>query len=114
MVLLLGGHDKMTDLASLAAAVRGRCRAAVCYGEAGPRIAAALEAAGDGEKDGATLEVVRAPHLREAFSAAVSLARPGDVVLLSPACSSFDEFSNMAERGRLFKALVAELAERGA
>lgn len=81
-------------------------------------MAAALEAAGDGEKDaekdGAPLEVVRAPHLREAFAEAVRLARPGDVVLLSPACSSFDEFSNMAERGRLFKALVAELAERGA
>lgn len=118
VVLLLGGHDKMTDLASLAAAVRARCRAAVCYGEAGPRIAAALEAAGDGEKDaekdGAPLEVVRAPRLRDAFAEAVRLARPGDVVLLSPACSSFDEFSNMAERGRLFKALVAELAERGA
>ena len=114
VVLLLGGHDKMTDLASLAAAVRARCRAAVCYGEAGPRIAAALEAPEAGEGDELALDVVRAPRLRDAFAEAARLARPGDVVLLSPACSSFDEFSNMAERGRLFKALVAELAERGA
>lgn len=114
VVLLLGGHDKMTDLSSLAAAVRARCRAAVCYGEAGPRIAAALEAPGGGEGGELALDVVRAPRLRDAFAEAARLARPGDVVLLSPACSSFDEFSNMAERGRLFKALVAELAERGA
>ena len=96
------------------AAVRARCRAAVCYGEAGARIAAALEAPGAGEGGELALDVVRAPRLRDAFAEAARLARPGDVVLLSPACSSFDEFSNMAERGRLFKALVAELAERGA
>ena len=106
IVVMLGGHDKMTDLTSLAAAVCERCRVAVCFGEAGGRIASALEGA-RGEKD---LEVLRAPHLREAFGAAVAAARPGDTVLLSPACSSFDEFNNMSERGRLFKALVAELA----
>ena len=111
VVVLLGGHDKMTDLSSLAAAACERCRAAVCFGEAGERIASALEAAR--ARGGSALEVVRAPHLREAFDAAVRIARPGETVLLSPACSSFDEFSNMAERGRLFKSLVADLA-RGA
>ena len=109
VLVLLGGHDKMTDLASLARAVRERCRVAVCFGEAGPRIERALgEGAGAGE-----LEVVSAPHLREAFDEAVCRARPGDVVLLSPACSSFDEFANMEERGRRFKDLVRELAEGG-
>ena len=111
VVVLLGGHDKMTDLASLASAVCDRCRAAVCFGEAGERIAQALESA-RAEK-GAALEVVRAAHLREAFGAAVAAARPGETVLLSPACSSFDEFSNMAERGRLFKQLVRDLAGAG-
>ena len=106
IVVLLGGHDKMTDLTSLASAVCSRCRVAVCFGAAGERIARALESA-RGERD---LEVVRAPHLREAFDAAVAAARPGDTVLLSPACSSFDEFANMGERGRLFKELVRELA----
>ena len=108
VVLLLGGHDKGTELGSLADAVCARCRIAVCYGEAGERIAAALEAAR--EATGSTLTIVRAPHMREAFSAAVDAARPGEVVLLSPACSSFDEFNNMGERGRLFKSLVADLA----
>lgn len=108
VVILLGGHDKMTDLSSLAAAVCARCRVAVCFGEAGERIAGALEAA---RADGAAaLEVLRAPHLREAFDAAVVAARPGETVLLSPACSSFDEFANMGERGRFFKRLVHELA----
>lgn len=106
IVVMLGGHDKMTDLSSLARAVRERCRVAVCYGEAGERIARALE------EGPSALEVVRAPRFREAFDAATRAARPGDTVLLSPACSSFDEFANMGERGRLFKSLVRELAQR--
>ena len=113
IVLLLGGHDKGTELGSLADAVVASCRVAVCYGEAGERIARALEAAR--ANHGASLDIVRAPHMREAFAAAVDAAKPGEVVLLSPACSSFDEFNNMAERGRLFKSLVADLArERSA
>ena len=111
IVVMLGGHDKMTDLSSLAEAVCQRCRVAVCFGEAGERIARALEDAR--AASGSSLEVLRAPHLREAFDASVAAARPGETVLLSPACSSFDEFSNMAERGRLFKSLVAGLAGEG-
>ena len=111
IVVMLGGHDKMTDLSSLAEAVCQRCRVAVCFGEAGERIARALEDAR--ATSGSSLEVLRAPHLREAFDASVAAARPGETVLLSPACSSFDEFSNMAERGRLFKSLVAGLAGEG-
>ena len=106
--LLLGGHDKATDLSSLATAVAACCRVAVCYGEAGERIARALEDAV--VTSGSSLVVVRAPHMTEAFEAACARALPGDTVLLSPACSSFDEFSNMAERGRLFKRLVSERA----
>ena len=110
--ILLGGHDKMTDLSSLARAVVARCRVAVCYGAAGERIARALE---DelARTPSATLEVVRAPHMREAFDAACERAREGDVVLLSPACSSFDEFHNMEERGELFKRLAAERVAAG-
>ena len=110
VVLLLGGHDKQTDLTSLAEAVCADCRVAVCYGAAGPRIVEALESAK--AASGAALEILRAPYMREAFDEAVAAARPGDTVLLSPACSSFDEFNNMGERGRLFKGLVAELAQR--
>ncbi len=109
VIVLLGGHDKGTDLASLSRLVARHCKAAVCFGAAGERIARAVE-------DAAVLEssnvaVIRAPHLREAFDAAHEAAREGDVVLLSPACSSFDEFRNMAERGRVFKGLVAGLSD---
>ena len=106
VVVLLGGHDKGTDLASLSRACCARARVAVCFGEAGPRMAQALRdevAAGASE-----LKIVCADHLRDAFDAACAEAREGDTVLLSPACSSFDEFANMAERGRLFKSLAAD------
>lgn len=102
VVLLLGGTDKGTDLSSVAALARRVSRAVVCYGEAGARIAAALEdAAGPAQ-------VLNAPHMADALQVACTAARPGDTVLLSPACASFDEFSGFDERGRVFKRLVAE------
>ena len=109
VIVLLGGHDKGTDLASLSRLVARHCKAAVCFGAAGERIARAVEDAAVLESS--NLAVIRAPHLREAFDAAHEAAREGDVVLLSPACSSFDEFRNMAERGRVFKGLVAGLSD---
>ena len=107
VVILLGGHDKGTELEDMAADVARDARVAVCFGEAGERIARALEATGSG------IEVIRAAHLAEALDAGVRAARPGDVVLLSPACSSFDEFSGFEERGRVFKRLVAERIRAG-
>lgn len=105
VVVLLGGHDKGTTLVTLAHAVSSRCKAAVCYGEAGARIAQALR-----DEDGDMgLVVEEAPHMQEALDVARGLARPGDVVLLSPACSSFDEFTSYQQRGRRFKELVAQL-----
>ena len=106
-VVMLGGHDKGTALAELADTVAANCKAAVCYGDAGERIAAAVEQA---VADLPGCEVARAPKMREAFDAARSLAAPGDVVLLSPACSSFDEFTGYVQRGQTFQAWVGELA----
>ncbi len=106
VVVLLGGHDKGTDLNHLSRAVSARCKAAVCYGEAGERIAQSLE-----EIDAQMgLDVRRVANMREATSLARELADAGDVVLLSPACSSFDEFSSFRERGTVFKELVDSLA----
>ncbi len=106
-VVMLGGRDKGTDLAPLVDAARANAKAAVCFGEAGPRLAAALEAGG--------VPVARATCLADAFEAACALARPGDAVLLSPACASFDEFSCFEERGSAFRALAAARArEAGA
>lgn len=108
VVLLMGGHDKGTDLASVAAAAAAASRAVVCFGDAGERIAQAVEAA-----EGAA-QVLRAEHLADALETACALALAGDTILLSPACSSFDEFSGFEERGRVFKRLVAEyLAKAG-
>lgn len=107
VVVLLGGHDKGTELHTLAHAVSARCRAAVCYGEAGPRIAQALR-----EEDGDMgLVVEERPHMEQALERARELAQAGDVVLLSPACSSFDEFGSYQERGRAFKRLVAYMVK---
>lgn len=102
VVILLGGHDKGTELEDMAADVAADARVTVCFGEAGERIAAALEA------QGGTLQVLRAQHLEDALDAGIAAARPGDTVLLSPACSSFDEFGGYEERGRVFKQLVAQ------
>ena len=101
-VLLLGGRNKGMDFGPLARRVAGAARAVVLFGESREELARAF----DGCE--ATLEVV--PGLREAVTAAARLARPGDAVVLSPACASFDEFMNYEERGRAFKNMVAELA----
>jgi UDP-N-acetylmuramoylalanine--D-glutamate ligase len=97
LVLLLGGKDKGEELAPLARALPGRVRTAVCYGAAGTRFAAALEG---------VVEVRRAGALAEAVALARGVARAGDVVLLAPACSSFDEFHDYRERGERFAALA--------
>ena len=87
--------------------VSARCKAAVCYGEAGPRIAEALR-----DEDGDMgLVVLQAEHLSDAVRQARERALSGDVVLLSPACSSFDEFANYHERGVRFKELVQAMRE---
>jgi len=101
VVLLLGGKDKGEDF-GLLRPVLGGVRTAVVYGAAGPRIAAELGGAAD-------LTLLRT-DFREIVTCAASRARPGDIVLLSPACSSFDMFENYEERGRRFAALARELA----
>ena len=110
IILLAGGHDKGTELEEFTGRVCPACKAVVCFGDAAERFVAAFAAAaGD---DGA--QVLRAEHLADALAVGAGLAEEGDVVLLSPACSSFDEFSGFEERGRVFKALVAQIAERAA
>ncbi|MCC6524650.1 MAG: UDP-N-acetylmuramoyl-L-alanine--D-glutamate ligase [Polyangiaceae bacterium] len=105
-VLIAGGRDKQGSYGPLVQALRDRGRALVVVGEAAERIAAA---AGD------ALPVVRAATLAEAVARAAELARPGDAVLLSPACSSYDMFRDYKERGEVFVAAVRALgAARGA
>jgi UDP-N-acetylmuramoylalanine--D-glutamate ligase len=98
VILLAGGVAKGAEFDALAGAA-SRLKRVVAYGEAAPLIEAAL-------KGKAPLRRVRG--LADAFSAAVGDAKAGDVVLLAPACASFDEFRNYAHRGERFVELVRE------
>jgi UDP-N-acetylmuramoylalanine--D-glutamate ligase len=100
-VLIAGGRDKLGDYGPLVAALRGKGRALVLIGEAADRIAEAARGA---------LPVERAGSMAEAVRRARALARPGDAVLLSPACSSFDMFRDYKDRGDAFVRAVRELA----
>jgi UDP-N-acetylmuramoylalanine--D-glutamate ligase len=101
IVLLLGGRDKGGDFPSLVPHLAGRVRSIVTFGEAGPLIAGQL---------GGLLPVIQGGSLRQAARSAVDAARPGDVVLLAPACASFDAYTGYAARGDDFVRIVNELA----
>ena len=96
--LIAGGRGKSQDFSPLAPLVRERCAAVYLIGEDGPRIGAALRDAGAPLHDAGTLAA--------AVGEAAARARPGDVVLLSPACASFDQFRDFEERGEQFRRLV--------
>ncbi|HSP95654.1 MAG TPA: UDP-N-acetylmuramoyl-L-alanine--D-glutamate ligase [Candidatus Dormibacteraeota bacterium] len=99
IVLLLGGYDKGGDFAVLRRRLAARVARTICFGKAGPEIAAQL---------GAAAAPVVVSDLAAAVRAAAA-ARPGQVVVLAPGCASFDEFRNYAERGQRFRALVEDL-----
>jgi UDP-N-acetylmuramoylalanine--D-glutamate ligase len=101
-VLIAGGRDKLGDYAPLIAALRAKGRALVLIGEAAPRIAEAATG---------VLPVVRADSMAGAVRAAHGLATPGDAVLLSPACSSFDMFRDYKDRGDAFVRAVRDLSQ---
>ena len=103
-VFLLGGHDKGTNLDELAQAAQSTCRAVVCFGASGDRFMKAF--------DDTSLLHVQAAHMEDALDEAIRIAQPGDSIVLSPACSSFDEFDSFEHRGRVFKHLVAFRAQR--
>jgi UDP-N-acetylmuramoylalanine--D-glutamate ligase len=103
VVLLAGGRNKGLDLSVLASQAR-RLRAVIAFGEAAPEIVAAFESV-----DGPT--VVSARSMRDAVVAANEIAQAGDVVLLSPACASFDAYTGYAERGDDFAREVRQLLD---
>jgi UDP-N-acetylmuramoylalanine--D-glutamate ligase len=107
VVLLAGGYDKGLSFDGLAPLICERVRVLVLFGKTADAIAAAVDAAGGGP------EVVRVDDLAAAVRKADARAQPGDVVLLSPACASYDQFRNFEERGRRFKELAAPPRHRG-
>jgi UDP-N-acetylmuramoylalanine--D-glutamate ligase len=104
--LILGGQGKGQDFEPLRAAVRRGCRAVYLIGEASPAIARALEGE---DASGAGVPLRDCRDLERALAAAVAAATPGEVVLLSPAGASFDQFADYEDRGESFRTLVARL-----
>ncbi len=97
LVLIAGGEGKDQNFAPLRAALAGKARALIVIGRDGPLIAAAV---------GATVPIREAEDIDRAVALAATLAEPGDNVLLSPACASFDMFSGYEARGEAFTAAV--------
>ncbi len=97
IILLLGGQSKGQDLSPLASVTQKTCRHVFAFGEDATLLKRAV----------VTAEIVE--NMANAMTKAVELARAGDVVLLSPACASFDQFKNFEHRGQVFNELVGRL-----
>ncbi len=102
LVLIAGGRDKGGDFGDLQEVVREKVSVLVAFGESGEKLAAAF---------GSVTRVVQAGSLDKAVKQALQYAIPGDTVLFSPGCSSFDMFENFEVRGMMFKKHVREMAE---
>ena len=102
LLLILGGSGKGEDFSSFARELPANVRSIYLVGQAADELAAALAGAGRSYR--------RVGTIQNAVEAAASEAQPGDVVLLSPACASYDQYRNFEERGDEFRRLVEELA----
>jgi len=103
--LILGGKDKDSDYAQMNDLLRERVKRVYTIGAAAEKIRSHVQSA---------VEVLPCKTLDNAVEHARDLAQPGDVVLLAPACSSFDQFENYEHRGRTFRALVEQFASPAA
>lgn len=106
VILLAGGHDKMTPLEDFMNVVKENTKEVIFMGEAAERFELVATKVG-------VTNIHRAQSMKEAVELGYKLAEPSDIVLLSPACSSFDWYSCFEERGDDFKKCVKELEERG-
>ena len=105
ILLIAGGQGKGADFAQLRSAVGSHCKMLILLGEDAPKLQAALQD---------IAPVTLAGTMEEAVAVAAAGAAAGDVVLLSPACASFDMFSGYVHRGEVFSRAVAQLQEAGA
>jgi UDP-N-acetylmuramoylalanine--D-glutamate ligase len=100
VILIAGGKSKRTDFTAMGRAIRAKAKAVVLIGEAAEEIAGVIDRP----------TVARASGMEEAVAIARGLAEPGDVVLLSPGCASFDMFSSAEHRGDEFTRVASALA----
>ncbi len=102
LIVIFGGRDKGGSFQPLRPLIEAKARGVLLIGEATPKLQAALHGA-------APIELC--PSLESAVREAFRMARPGDAILLAPACASFDMFENFEHRGRVFKSAVASLKQ---
>jgi UDP-N-acetylmuramoylalanine--D-glutamate ligase len=107
IILLAGGREKHLPLAGLARLILKRVKSLILFGEAAPLLKQAVIEAQ--EETGREVPICHSSNLIEAVEIASRISQPGDIVLLSPACTSFDMYRDFAERGDHFKALVLGL-----
>ena len=105
-ILIAGGYDKHTPFDELGRRIAADAKAAILIGQTAGQIADAIRAA---SREEGNANVHRAGSLEDAVRLAYQLAAPGDVVLLSPACASYDMFENYQRRGRLFAEFVRRI-----
>ncbi|RMF84081.1 MAG: UDP-N-acetylmuramoyl-L-alanine--D-glutamate ligase [Nitrospinota bacterium] len=113
ILLIAGGYDKGIPFDRLGRVIARRVKEAFLIGKSASHIARAIE---EGKKEvggESTAEITFCPDLPAAVQQAWKKAKPGDIVLLSPACASYDQFQNFMERGDLFKRIVQQLGTRG-
>jgi len=115
IVLLLGGRDKNLPWEDLAALVHQRVDHLVVFGEAAEKIEKAVTDSGRRAErveasENRSVDLCHAKNLKEAIIKAAEIAQAGDVVLLSPGGTSFDEFKDFEERGETFRKWVQELS----
>jgi UDP-N-acetylmuramoylalanine--D-glutamate ligase len=101
--LILGGKDKGSDYTVLNNLLRERVKSVYTIGAAAEKIQSHIKG---------TTQIVASGTIESAVKQASSTAQPGDIVLLAPACASFDQFQNYEHRGRVFKDMVGQLAAR--
>jgi UDP-N-acetylmuramoylalanine--D-glutamate ligase len=114
IVLMLGGRDKNLPWDELAKLIHKRVKNLVVFGEASEMIQKAVTSISKGRgvalSSSKGVEIRQAKNLKEAIKSAYEVASSGDVILLAPGCTSFDEFKDFAERGEKFRSWVQELS----
>ncbi len=105
LLIILGGKDKSSDYTALREPLKGKAETAFLIGAAAEKIARQIEGA---------VPIERVETLERAVHLATERARPGNTVLLAPACASFDQFENYEHRGRVFKELVEQMKQNTA
>ena len=111
IVLILGGKDKGNDYSGMLNAVRKNVRAIVAVGHSAEKIVSNFKGTVPVERvDTIGIDIPNIVSMQKTVAVATALAHRGDVVLLSPACTSFDWFTDFEERGRVFKSTVQSLA----